>query len=185
MGRLIYSVIGSLDGYINDADGDYSWAMPGEDLVAFANDQMASLGTHLYGRRMYEEMHVWETDPEAPSYSPESGRFAEEWKRADKIVYSSTMNTVLTERTRLETSFDPDAIAELKATTTMDISVEGPTLAAHALRSGLVDQIDRYVVPVTIGGGTPLFAEGLRLDLELTDQRVFEKGITLLRYRVR
>lgn len=184
-GKLIYSVIGSLDGFINDAEGNYDWAFPGDDLVAFLNDQMANVSTYLYGRRMYEEMQVWETDPDLAAGDPESAQFASIWRAADKIVYSKTLTAVSTERTRVEREFDPDQVRKIKHAASGDLTVEGPTLAAHALRAGLVDEIHRFVAPAVVGGGTPLYPEGLRLGLELLDERRFDKGIAYLRYRIR
>ena len=185
MGKLIYSVIGSLDGFINDADGKYDWAFPGDDLIAFLNDQMAGISTYLYGRRMYEEMRVWETDPELANGDSESARFAELWKSADKVVFSTTLPAVTTERTRLVRKFNAEDVRQLKNTASGDLTVEGPTLAAHALRAGLIDEIHRFVAPAIVGGGTPVYPADLRLDLELLDERRFDKGIANLRYRVR
>ena len=185
MGRLIYSVIGSLDGFIDDTTGSYDWAFPGDDVVAFIDDQMATVSTYLYGRRMYEEMQVWETQPDIAADSPQSERFAELWQNADKIVFSSTLSSVPTRRTRLERAFDAEAVRTLVQETAGDVTIEGPTLAAHALRAGIVDEIHRFVAPVIVGGGTPLYPQGLLLDLELVDQRRFDKGISLLRYDVR
>lgn len=185
MGKLIYSVIGSLDGFINDADGKYDWAFPGDDLIAFLNDQMAGISTYLYGRRMYEEMRVWETDPELANGDSESARFAEVWKSADKVVFSTTLPAVTTERTRLVRKFNAEDVRQLKNTASGDLTVEGPTLAAHALRAGLIDEIHRFVAPAMVGGGTPLYPAGLRLDLDLVDDRRFDTGIAYLRYRVR
>lgn len=185
MGKLIYSVIGSLDGVIDDADGRYDWAMPGEDLVGALTDDLAGVSTYLYGRRMYEQMHVWETDPDAPTWSPESARFAAAWQRADKIVYSTTLPAALTSRTRVERSFSPAEARRIADAADGDVTIEGPTLAAHALRAGIVDEIHRYVVPILIGSGTALYPAGLRLELDLFDERRFDGGIVGLRYRVR
>lgn len=185
MGRLLYSVIGSLDGYINDEAGDFGWAEPGVDLIAFYNAQMEGVSTYLYGRRMYETMQVWETDPHAARQSPESAVFAELWKRAEKLVFSHTLDSVPTQRTRLLHSFDPEEIRRVKADATGDLTIDGPGLAVHALRSGLVDEIHRVVVPVIVGGGTPLFPPELRLQLDLVEERRFDRGLIHLRYAVR
>lgn len=185
MGKLIYSVIGSLDGYLNDEHGRYAWAVPGEDLVWFLDEVLAGVGTHLYGRRMYQEMAVWETDPQAAEQSPASARFAEVWRAADKVVFSTTLPTVTTRRTRLERSFDAGLVRRLKAEASGDLTVDGPTLAASALREHLVDEVQRVVVPVVVGGGTPIFPPGVRLDLELTEERRFDRGLVFLRYAVR
>lgn len=185
MGRLIYSVMGSLDGFINDATGSYDWAFPGQDVAVFIEDQMSTVSTYLYGRRMYQEMQVWETDPAVAADSPVSARFAQLWQSADKVVFSSTLTSVPTRRTRLESSFDAEAVRTLVQRAAGDVTIEGPVLAAHALRAGLVDEIHRFVAPVIVGGGTPLYPPGLRLDLELVDQRRFDQGFSWLQYAVR
>lgn len=185
MGRLIYSVMGSLDGVINDAAGSYDWAYPGEDVAAFIEEQISTVSTYLYGRRMYEEMQVWETDPEVAADSPVSARFAQLWQSADKVVFSSTLRSVPTRRTRLERSFEAATVRALVQEAAGEVTIEGPTLAAHALRAGLVDEIHRFIAPVIVGGGTPLYPPDLRRDLELIDQRRLAGGFGWLRYRVR
>lgn len=185
MGRLTYTVIASLDGYINDRDGNYDWAVPGEDLIKFFNDQSLNVSTYLYGRRMYEEMKGWETDPAAAAQSPESSRFAAIWQAADKVVFSSTLESVATSRTRIERRFETALVRQLKQDAVGDLTVDGPTLASHALKLGVVDEIHRFVVPVAVGGGTAGLPEGLHLDLELVEQQRFDKDIAFLRYKVR
>ena len=185
MGKLIYSVAGSLDGFINDAQGNYDWAVPGEDLVAFFNRTMTEVSTYLYGRRMYEEMQGWETDPSAAAQSSESAAFAAVWTAADKIVFSRTLTSVATARTRLERDFDPGLVRKIKAEATGNVTVEGPGLAAHALRAGLVDEVHRVLAPVIVGGGTPIYPSDVQLDLELVDERRFDRGMVHLRYVLR
>lgn len=185
MGKLIYAVTGSIDGFINDQQGNYDWAVPGEDLIGFINDQMARTTTYLYGRRMYEEMQGWETDPQVAAQSTESARFAQVWQAADKVVFSTTLQTVPTRRTRLLHEFDPDTVRRIKEASAGDVTVEGPTLAAHALRAGLVDEVHRYIAPAIVGGGVALYPPDLRLDCELLDQQRFDRGMTYLRYAVR
>lgn len=183
-GRLIYSTIASLDGFINDADGGYQWAAPGDDLVGYLNEDLADVSTYLYGRRMYEEMTVWETDAELAASSPESTAFAQAWQAADKVVFSRTLTEASTSRTRIESTFDADAVRKIKVHAAGDLTIDGPTIAERALRAGLVEEIQRYVVPAVVGGGTPLFPSDLRLDLDLVEQRPFDRGIVLLRYAV-
>lgn len=185
MGRLIYSVMGSLDGFINDATGSYDWAYPGEDVATFIEEQISTVSTYIYGRRMYEEMQVWETDPEVAADSAVAARFAALWQGADKVVFSSTLRSVPTRRTRLESAFDAEAVRRLVEDADGDATIEGPTLAAHALRAGVVDEIHRFIAPVVVGGGTSLYPPHLRLDLELVDQRRLTGGFGWLRYRVR
>lgn len=181
MGSLIYSAIASLDGYVADERGRFDWAMPADDVHAFANELERGIGTHLYGRRMYEVMSVWdwlELDDE-----PDVIRdFALSWRAADTVVYSSTLDTVNTRRTRLERSLDPSAVERLKADTERDLSISGPTLAAHALAAGLVDELHLFVVPAIVGGGLRWLPDDLRLPLELLEERRFSDGTVHLRY---
>jgi dihydrofolate reductase len=179
---LVYSVIASLDGYVNDADGKFDWSAPDEEVHAFVNDQEREIGTYLYGRRMYEVMHYWETVPEHEP-SPASRDYARIWRAADKVVYSTTLRSAPTGRTRIEPRFDPAAVRALKEQG--DVSVGGPSLAAFAIRAGLVDEYRLLVVPVAVGGGTPAFPAGFRVPLTLMDQRRFANGAVSLRYRPR
>jgi len=184
MARLIYFAIASLDGYIEDEQGRFDWAAPGPDAHSFANELERSVGTNLYGRRMYETMAVWETDPALAAQSPETRDFAAAWRAVDKIVYSTTLAEVSTSRTRLERRFDPYAVRELKASAEADVTVAGAELAAHALRAGLVDEYQLFLAPALVGGGKRALPDGLRLDLELLDQRSFSDGMIFLRYAV-
>jgi len=185
VGKLIYSMIASLDGYIADEAGNFDWSVPDEEVHAFINDFERPIATYLYGRRMYEVMVGWETMPTGPDQPSESRDFAAIWRAADKIVYSTTLDTVSSARTRIERRFDPGAIRQLKARSASDISIGGPDLAAHALRAGLVDECHLYINPIIVGGGTPVFSTGLRLPLALLDERRFGNGVTFLRYRTK
>jgi len=178
---LIYSVIASLDGYTVDADGNFDWAAPDEQVHAFVNALERPVGTYLYGRRMYETMRGWQDLP-AEGTDP-SADFARIWQAADKIVYSTTLARSSTPRTTIERRFDPAAVRALKAT--HDITVGGPTLAAHALRAGLVDECHLLLQPIAVGGGTRALPAGLRLNLELRETRRFDSGVVYLRYAVR
>ena len=182
MAELIYSAIASLDGYIADEHGQFDWAAPDREVHAFVNEMMRPLGTHLFGRRMYEVLAVWETmdDPD-----PLMRDFAEIWRAADKIVYSSTLDAVSSARTRIERRFDPDAVRELKRTAERDLSIGGPELAAHAFAAGLVDQVELFLSPVIVGGGKRALPDGVRLDLELVDERRFANGVVRLHHRAR
>ena len=183
MAKLIYSAIASLDGYVADEDGHFGWAEPDEEVHAFVNDLERPVGTHLYGRRLYEVMLAWETiDPaDQPPYIRD---FAEIWRAADKIVYSNTLEAASSARTRIERDFDPDAVRQLKASAASDLMVGGPELAAHAFKAGLVDECHLFLAPIVVGGGKPAFADGVRLKLELVDERRFAKGMVYLRYRM-
>ncbi len=185
MAKLIYSAITSLDGYIEDADGSFDWAVPDDEVHGFINDLERPVGTHLYGRRMYETMVGWETDPTLGDQSPFMRDFAQIWQAADKVVYSKTLAAVSTRRTRIERDFDPHAVRQMKASAGRDLTVGGPALAAHALRAGLVDECHLFVAPIVVGGGKPSLPDGVRLELELLDERRFRSGMVYLRYRTR
>jgi dihydrofolate reductase len=182
--KLMYSAIASLDGYVADANGKFDWAAPDDEVHAFVNDMERPVGTYLYGRRMYEVMAAWET-MQAPADEPYTRDFAEIWRAADKVVYSTTLAAVATTRTTLERAFDPVDVGRLKEEASSDISVGGPGLAAEALAAGLVDECHLFLGPVVVGGGTRALPDGLRLDLELLDERRFGNGVVYVRYRVK
>jgi dihydrofolate reductase len=182
--KLIYLAIASLDGYIEDENGKFDWAEPDEQVHKFINDLERPVGTYLLGRRLYEVMIYWETIALAdqPSFIQD---FAQIWRAADKIVYSETLKTVSSARTRIERGFDPDAVRQLKAAAERDLSVGGPALAAHAFEAGLVDEVHLFLAPILVGGGKHSLPEGVRLELELLDERRFSNGVVHLRYRTR
>ncbi len=184
MPRLIYSAIVSLDGYHVDRDGGFGWAEPGDEAFAFITAREKPVGTYLYGRRMYETMTCWETDPTFAEQSPLLRDFAETWQAAEKIVYSTTLTATPTACTRIEREFDPDTVRALKASSRTDLGMGGPVLAAHALRAGLVDEIQVYLAPRVVGGGTPYLPADLALALELQEHRRFADGMVFLRYDV-
>jgi len=175
--------IQSLDGYIADEQGDFEWAAPGEEVHAFVNELTRPLGTHLYGRRMYEVLSVWERPDELPGMTEAMRDFADIWKAADKVVYSRTLDAVSTGRTRLEREFDPEAVRALKESSERDLAIGGPGLAASAFRAGLVDELQLFIAPAIVGGGTPSLPAGVRLDVELVEERRFDGGMAYLRYR--
>lgn len=183
MASLIYAAIASLDGYVEDKEGKFDWAVPDEEVHAFVNDLEREVGTYLYGRRMYETMAGWETmglDAESPAMRD----FALIWRAADKVVYSSTLGEVSSARTWIERTFDAEAVRELKERSDRDLSVGGPGLAAHAIRAGLVDEYQLLLMPVLVGGGTRALPEDVRIDLRLTDVRRFDNGTVFLRHAV-
>jgi dihydrofolate reductase len=185
MGKLIYSAITSLDGYIADEDGSFDWAAPDEEVHSFVNDLARPVGTYLYGRRMYEVMAPWETDPPLADQSRVMRDFAELWQAADKIVYSKTLETPSSARTRIEPDFDPAAVRQLKTQAERDISVGGPELAAQAIKVGLVDEFHLFLVPIVVGGGNQALPDHVRLNLELLDEHRFGNGVVHLRYATR
>jgi dihydrofolate reductase len=183
MAKLIYSAITSLDGYVADEDGNFDWAAPDEEVHTFVNDLERPVGTYLYGRRMYDVMVYWETAhtlTEQPRFVQD---FAEIWQAADKIVYSKTLETVSSARTRLERGFDPEAVRQMKTHAGRDITVGGPDLAAQAIKSGLVDGYHFFVSPIVVGGGKQCLPDNVRLKLELLDERRFGNGVVHLQYR--
>lgn len=184
MGRLVSFITTSLDGYVNDVEGRFDFATPSDEVHAFVNEHLAGARTEVYGRRLYETMKVWE-DWDV-SDEPEPVReFSEFWKGIDKVVYSTTLDSVDTSRTRLERRFDPVELRAFADASEHDVSIGGPTLLAEALRAGIVDELSFAIAPVAIGGGTRALPEGIRLDLELTDEHRFENGTVFVAYRVR
>lgn len=182
MAQLIYSAIMSIDGYTADQDGNFDWSAPDEEVHAFVNDLERDAGTYLLGRRMYEVMSVWETmgtqqDP------PVIQDYARIWQGAEKVVYSASLDTTAAPRTRLERQFVPEAVQDLKRSSDRNISIGGPTLAAHALKAGLVDECQLFINPVAVGGGLRFLPDGLQARLELLDQHRFGNGVVYLRYR--
>jgi dihydrofolate reductase len=180
--KLIYSAIGSLDGYVADESGRFEWAAPDEELHAFLNDLERSVGTYLYGRRIYDVMLAWETIDLA-GQPPSIRDFAQIWRAADKIVYSRSLEAVSSARTRIERDFDSEAVEQLKASAKGDLSVGGPELAAQAIKAGLVDEWHLFVVSIVVGGGKRSLPDGARVGLELLDERRFGNGTVYLRYR--
>jgi dihydrofolate reductase len=183
MAKLIYISNVSLDGFIEDARGSFDWTAPDEEVFAFITDLVRSVGTYLYGRRMYETMAVWETDATLAAQSEPMADFAKVWQAADKVVYSTTLQAASTARTRLERSFDPDSVRDMKRSATSDLTVGGPNLAAHAFKGGLVDECQLWIRPVVVGGGKPALPTDARAELELVDERRFTNGVVYLRYR--
>jgi dihydrofolate reductase len=183
MAKLIYAAITSLDGYVADADGNFDWAEPDEELFTFVNDLERPIGTYLYGRRMYDVMVYWETFPTSADQSPVERDFAELWQAADKIVYSKTLESVSSARTRIERDFDPEAVRQWKATAVGDITVAGPDLAAQAIKAGLVDECHLFFTPIVVGGGKQALPNDVYLTLELLDERRFGNGVMHLHYR--
>jgi dihydrofolate reductase len=180
MAKLIYSTIASLDGYVADEDGNFDWAAPDEEVHGFVNDLERTVGTYLYGRKMYETMVYWET---AHDQQPFVQDYAQIWQAADKIVYSRTLEAVSSARTRIDRDFDPEAVRQLKAQAEHDISVGGPNLAAQAIKAELVDEFHLFVTPILVGGGNQSLPDDVRLQLELLDERRFGNGVVHLHYR--
>jgi dihydrofolate reductase len=181
MGRVICAGLMSLDGYIADGQGNFDWAAPDNEVHSFINDLQRSVGTFLYGRRMYEVLKVWQTldvrgEPEAMQ------DYANLWRAADKVVYSTELTSVSTPRTRLERHFEPTSLVALKESTERDTAIAGPGLAAGAIRAGMVDEYQLFIFPVVVGAGTRFFPTDAQLELELSEQRVFADGVLFLRY---
>lgn len=185
MGRLIYTAIASLDGYVADTAGRFDWSMPDEEVHAFVNQRQRRCTTHLYGRRLYEVLVAWDDPAMLDSPAPELREFAEIWREAAKVVYSRTLSEVTTTRTRLERDFDRDRVERLVAGASGDVLIGGPELAGLALGAGLVSEVHLLLSPVVVGGGTPVLREGLRVDLRLLEQRRFGNGVVHLGYAVR
>jgi dihydrofolate reductase len=184
MAKLIYSAITSLDGFVEDDDGGFEWAAPGDDVHAFVNDLERPIGTYLYGRRMYETMVFWETASGGADQRAVTRDFAELWRAAEKVVYSRTLPTVSSARTRIERELVPEALRRLKETSDTDITVGGAELAGQAIAMGLVDECSLFLTPIIVGGGKRALPGNVRARLELLDERRFRSGVVYLRYRV-
>ena len=184
MAKLIYVTNVSLDGYIEDAQGRFDWTDPSDEYFTFITDLVRPVGTWLYGRRLYESMAVWETEPALAGESELMADFANVWQSADKIVYSTTLPAVSTAKTRLERHFDPEAIRAMKTSATSDLTVGGSELAAHAFHAGLVDECHLFVSPVLVGDGKPAFPRDAHIRLERLEERPFANGVMYLHYRI-
>ena len=185
MAKLVYSAITSLDGYVADTEGNFDWAAPDEEVHAFINDLERPVGTYLYGRRMYDTMVDWETAHTHADQPAVAQGFTQIWQAADKVVYSRTLETVSSARTRIEREFDPEAVRQMKARAGRDISVGGPDLATPAINAGLVDELQLFLTPILVGGGNRSLPNSVRLNLELLDERRFGNGVVYLRYRIK
>ena len=183
MANLIYSMIMSLDGYVEANEGDLGRGAEDEEVHTFIGDTFRHIGTFLYGRRMYETMVFWETVQNEPDVPPHIMEYADDWKAAEKVVYSTTLESVSSAKTRIERTFDPEAVRKLKAESEHDLSIDGPNLAAQAIRAGLVDEYHLFMTTSVVGGGKRFFPEKVRLDLELVEERVFDSGLIYARYR--
>jgi dihydrofolate reductase len=185
MAKLIYAAIASLDGYVADEQGEFGWSMPDEEVHSFVNDLERPVGTHLYGRRMYEVMKVWESDEILAGQPPCMHDYAEIWRAAHKIVYSRSLEEVSTSRTKLERTFDPEAVRQLKETSEREIGIGGSDLAAQAIEADLVDEVHLLLVPTAVGAGKPALPIQRHLQLQLVDHRSFGNGTVYLRYTLR
>jgi dihydrofolate reductase len=184
MPKLVYQTIASLDGYVEDQEGNFDWAAPDGDVHAFINDLERPIGTYLYGRRMYETMVFWETVSPGTDQAAVFWDYAKIWRAAEKIVYSRNLETVASARTRIERDLDSDSVRRLKETSKADITIGGAELAGQALVLGLVDECHLFLGPIVVGSGKPALPDGLRAQLELLDERRFRNGVIYLRYRV-
>ena len=185
MSRLIYSFLASLDGYIADDAGGFEWAVPNEEVLDFISAAEREVGTYLYGRTMYEMMVGWENDPAMAGQSPKSAEFAQIWQAAEKVVFSRSLQSVSTKRTRIERNFDPALVEEIKARADHDLNVSGADVAASAWHAGLIDESHVFVAPMLVGGGKRMFPDDVRRPLKLLDERRFGNGMVFLRYAVR
>ncbi|TQJ49492.1 dihydrofolate reductase family protein [Phycicoccus sp. SLBN-51] len=186
MAQLIYSMITSLDGYTEAVEGDLGFGgAEDEEVHTFINDLYRPVGTYLYGRRMYETMVFWETAHALPDAPPFIVQYARDWQAAEKVVYSTTLESVSSARTRIEQTFDPDAVRKLKAAADHDLTIDGPNLAAQAIAAGLVDEYHLFLTTSVVGGGKRFFPDGVRLELELVEERAFDSGLIFARYRTR
>jgi dihydrofolate reductase len=182
MAKLIYVTNVSVDGYIEDAHGNFDFTEPSDEYFAFITDLVRPVGTYLYGRRLYEAMAVWETDPTLAAGSNLRADFADVWQSADKVVYSTTLRAPSTARTRIEGTFDADAVRATKSSAERDLMIGGAALAGQAFEAGLVDECHLFVSPVLVGSGKPAVFTETRIQLELLEERRFTGGVLYLRY---
>ena len=185
MAKLVYAMITSLDGYAEAAEGGLGTGADDEEVHTYIGDLFRPIGTFLYGRRMYETMVFWETAHTEPNVPPHILQYARDWQAAEKVVYSTTLESVSSAKTRIERTFDPDALRRLKNEADHDLSVDGPNLAAQAIRAGLVDEYHLFMTTSVVGGGKRFFPDGVRLDLELVGERSFDSGLIHAHYRTR
>ncbi len=185
MAKLTYAAICSLDGYVADADGNFSWARPDDELHSYVNDLERPIGTYLYGRRMYETMVFWETAEVAPDQCDPASEYAEIWRATEKVVFSRSLDGVSSEKTRLEREFDPEAIRRLVAEAERDLSIGGSELAGEAIRAGLVDEYHLFINPIVVGAGTAALPSDAHVELELVNEHRFGSGVIHLHYRAR
>jgi dihydrofolate reductase len=189
MGKLIYLITTSLDGYVADEDGNFDWAIPSEEVHAFVDDTLRDVGMILLGRKLYETMKVWEDIPTEGTGGPMDGPsqamndYAKIWHAAKKIVYSTSLAEVSIANATIERSFDPKVVQRLAAESDKDVDIGGPHLAADAIKAGIVDEYHQIIVPVMIGGGNYWLPEGAKNKLTLVDARKFENGFVHLHYR--
>jgi dihydrofolate reductase len=184
MAKLIYAAIASLDGYIEDAEGKSDWSMPDEEVHAFVNDLERTMGTYLYGRRMYETMAFWENPPTETDEPPVFWDYARIWQAAEKVVYSRTLETTSSARTRIDREFDPAAVRQLKDSSEADMAIGGAELASQAIAAGLVDEFHLFLRPIVVGGGKRALSDNVRAELQLLDERRFQNGVVHVHYRL-
>ncbi|MCW5954871.1 MAG: dihydrofolate reductase family protein [Propionibacteriaceae bacterium] len=185
MGQLIYTGIGSLDGFIADLDGDFNWSAPSEEILSFINHRDRAVAAELYGRRLYQVLQVWETYGTDSAATTAEREYGETWRNRDKVVFSTTLHSVDTSHTRLENSFEPTSVRRFVDDADGDVNIGGPALAAHALRAGIVDRFEYYVNPVVLGAGKQWLPGDLRVNLRLTEEHRFDNGVVFLAYEVR
>lgn len=181
MVKLIYGANVSLDGFLEDESGSFDWGIVDNETHTFWNEFQRTIGTYLYGRRMYETMVYWETANDSSKIMTE---FAEMWRAADKIIYSRTLQNASSKRTTIKRVFDVDEILNLKKSADKDITISGADLAGQAMKAGLVDECHLLVNPIVVGGGKSAFSKRLLLNLELIDTHHFNNNIVHLHYRV-
>jgi dihydrofolate reductase len=182
--KLIYSMMVSLDGFVETPDHDLDWVIVDEELHKFVNDQQEAIGAYLNGRRMYELMaEYWPTADADPSNPAVIIEFSQIWKKMPKVVFSKTLDKVEWNARLVKGNF-AEEVKKLKAQPGKNLSVGGAHLAAACVRLGLVDEYQLFVNPIILGKGTPMFPSlDDKIDLELVETRTFGSGVVLLRYQ--
>lgn len=189
MGKLIYLITTSLDGYVADKDGKFDWGMPTEQVHNFVNDTLRNVGTFLMGSKLYQTMKVWDDIPEEGTSGPymdgpsqSMNDFSRIWRDANKIVYSNSLTELTIANATIELSFDPNGIQKVVAKSDKDYGIGGPNLAGQAIKAGIVDEIHQIIAPIMIGGGNFWLPKDVNLKLKLVDMRKFENGFVHLQY---
>ena len=188
MGKLIYLITTSIDGYVADKNGSFSWAKPTEEIHSFVNDQLSNVGTILMGSKLYETMKVWDEIPTEGTGGPMDGPsqamndYSKIWRAADKIVYSTSLAELKIKNATIERSFDPSAIQKQVAESDKDYDIGGPHLAAQAIKANIIDDYHQFIAPIIIGSGNYWLPKDFKIQLKLVDSRKFENGFVYLRY---
>ena len=183
MGILSYAVVMSLDGYIADPEGDFQWATPSPEIFDVHLKRMSEVSTEIMGRKTYELMQFWDTYPDSPEATPAEKVFGRLWQDIDKIVASSSLSQAdMVADDELVAQLDVERVQRIGQEAEGVVEIFGPTTAADAIRAGLIERFEFFLVPIIIGGGLKALPDGVRLGVQLIEQHTFDNGTVYLRY---